>query len=128
MVSVAGPVSPRPRSETNGAHRRSSSGSVSARHNFSGGCRRSRTNTSVYRSSATSQSTVASGPGSKLWSMDSLQTVEMTLEGVKMLCPQATVRREPLVQRLQGTRLDPIDALLGGDPAGYEAGFTQHLQ
>jgi hypothetical protein len=57
-----------------------------------------------------------------------LLLVEVAREGVEMMCPQAAVRLEPAVERLERTALEAIHPMLGGDSARHEAGRPQHLQ
>lgn len=52
----------------------------------------------------------------------------MTFKGVEVVGPQAAVRFEPLVERLQRTGLDAVDAVLGGSTARDETGITQDPQ
>src|SRR5712692_1128035 len=63
VVSFAVPTAPRLRSESNGAHSRRCSGSVSAFQTFAGGWGRSRTRTSVHFSPSFWTSAPAAGPG-----------------------------------------------------------------
>src|SRR5229473_4813804 len=63
VESFAVPTVPRFRSESNGAHSRRCSGSVSAFQTLAGGWRRSRTRTSVHFSPSFRTSAPAAGPG-----------------------------------------------------------------
>ena len=52
----------------------------------------------------------------------------MTDEGVQVTGPQLPVRPQPRVELPERSRLEPVDALLGGGAGGDEPCFAQHSE
>src|SRR2546425_6600168 len=95
VESFAVPTAPRFRSESNGAHSRRCSGSVSASQTFAGGWERSRTRTSVHFSPSFRTSAPEAAPGAYCsWMLMSflsfhrgplLHLVQVLLQGIDVL-------------------------------------------
>src|SRR4051812_22627405 len=138
VVSFAVPTAPRFRSESKGAHSRRCSGSVSAFQTRAGGWARSRTRTSVhfspsFRTSAPEAAPGAYGsrllmfllsfPGGRL-----LHRVEVSLQGIDVLRPEATEGTEPGVELHERLRSQAIETPLRFDPRLHEPRLPQDAQ
>src|SRR5262247_2079078 len=108
VESFAVPTAPRDRSESNGAHSRRCSGSVSAFQTFAGGGGRSRTRKSVHFSPSFRISAPEAAPGvycsRLLTSLPSfhrghlLHRLQVLLQGIDVLRPEAPEGNEPGVE------------------------------
>src|SRR5207249_2952062 len=122
VESFAVPTVPRFRSESNGAHSRRCSGSVSAFQTFAGGWGRSRTRTSVHFSPSFRTSAPEAAPGAYcsrlLMSFLSfhrghlLHLVQVLLKGSDVLRPEAPEGNEPCVELHERLRSQSIEAPL----------------
>jgi len=54
--------------------------------------------------------------------------IEVALEGVEAVTPEAAVGREPVVERCQWCRFHRVQAALCVPAYGHQAGFPQHSQ
>src|SRR6266851_2114663 len=122
VESFAVPTVPRFRSESNGAHSRRCSGSVSAFQTFAGGWARSRTRSSVHFSPSFRTSAPEAAPGAycsrPLMSFPSfhggylLHLFQVLLQGIDVLRPEATEGNEPYVEPHERLRSQSIQAPL----------------
>src|SRR5262245_15874862 len=137
VVSFAVPTAPRFRSESNGAHSRRCSGSVSAFQTLAGGWCRSRTRTSVHFSPSFRTSAPVAAPGSYLsrllifssfrwWHL--IHSVEVAFESVKVGGPIAAEGSQPGVHLHERLRPEAVDAPLRVDARLDEAGLTKHTE
>src|SRR4051812_21855653 len=121
--STVSPSTNFPRGAPSGNHSFSPSVSVSACHTFSGACASFRVNCSRALSP-----TRESCPSSCMRSSSVGDRVEMTFEVVEMPRPLRAVRREPVVERLQGFCLQSIYPSLRVRTRLHETRVAQHLQ
>src|SRR5467141_1780845 len=122
VESFAVPTAPRFQSESNGAHSRRCSGSVSAFQTFAGGWGRSRTRTSVHFSPSFRTSAPEAAPGAYcsrlLMSFLSfhrghlLHLFQVSLQGIDALRPEAREGNQPCVELHERLRSQSIEAPL----------------
>src|SRR5690242_18485549 len=132
------PTVPRFRSESNGAHSRRCSGSVSAFHTLAGGWESSRTRTSVHLSPSLRTSAPEAAPGAycsrlamsflSFHGRHLLHFFQVLLQRIDVPRPEAPEGNEPSVELHQRLGPQPIEALLRFDTRFDEPGLAQHPQ
>src|SRR5436305_11111887 len=138
VESFAVPTTPRFRSESNGAHSRRWPGSVSASQTLAGGWERSRTRTSVHFSPSFRTSAPEAAPGVYCsWLLMSflsfhrghlLHLVQVLLQGIDVLGPEAPEGNEPCVELHERLRSQSIEAPLRFNSRFHEPSLSQHSQ
>src|SRR5208283_2257155 len=138
VVSFAVPTVPRLRSESNGAHSRRCSGSVSAFQTLAGGWERSRTSTSVHFSPSFRTSAPEAAPGAYCsWLLMSflsfprghlVHLFQVLLQGIDVLRPEAPEGNEPCVEFHERLRSQAIKPPLRFNSGFHEPSLSQHSQ